>query len=258
MRIFAFAGLVTLILAAAFGQIDDSTPRFEAADIHSSLHDPLTDIRRVFMSSGFYHGGRYEIHNASMIDLVRTAYGVDNDKVLGGPNWVEMDRFEVIAKAPADTTQETLRLMLKSLLADRFKLVVHSDKKELPTFALRAGKKPLLKEASGSGDTGCKPQPVASGGQGGGMLNINGVTTQLGPDLSIAYACHNMTMAAFADALHTMPISGVGGNPLVDETELKGSWDFDLKYSLGIGRNAAVNGRIGIFEAVDKQLGLKL
>jgi uncharacterized protein (TIGR03435 family) len=43
--------------------------------------------------------GRYEIHNANMVDLVRTAYGVDAENVVGGPNWVEYDRFDVIAKA---------------------------------------------------------------------------------------------------------------------------------------------------------------
>jgi hypothetical protein len=46
-------------------------------------------------------------------------------QILGGPNWLEMDRFDVIAKVPADSTPETQKLMLQSLLADRFKLVIH-------------------------------------------------------------------------------------------------------------------------------------
>jgi hypothetical protein len=55
-----------------------------------------------------------------MVDLIATAYGVDQSYVQGGPNWLERDRFDVIAKAPAGTPPATLKLMLKSLLADRF------------------------------------------------------------------------------------------------------------------------------------------
>jgi uncharacterized protein (TIGR03435 family) len=80
-----------------------------------------------------FRGGRYEIHNASIVDLIRIAYGIDDqlskgDKVVGGPNWVEFDRFEVIAKAAPNTPQDTMRRMLQALLADRFKLVVHNER----------------------------------------------------------------------------------------------------------------------------------
>jgi uncharacterized protein (TIGR03435 family) len=257
IRALTCIGALALVSGAAFGQSAETAPRFEIADVHASLHVPLLDSRRVFMRSGFFGGVRYEIHNATMIDLVRTAYGVDADKVLGGPNWLEMDRYEIVAKAPPDTTQDTLKLMLQTLLADRFKLVAHADKKELPTYALRAGKKPLLKEADGLGETGCKPQAAGSAGRGG-MIGINGNAISIGPDGTVAYSCHNMTMAAFTEALHTMPIAGLGNNPLVDETELKGAWNFDFKYSLFIGLPGAQSTRITIIEAVDKQLGLKL
>ena len=78
-------------------------------------------------------------------------------KSLGGPNWIEMDRFDVIAKLPPDSTPETQKLMLQALLEDRFKLLSHKEIKPLPTYALVAGKKPLLKEADGSEQTGCRP-----------------------------------------------------------------------------------------------------
>ena len=72
--------------------------------------------------------GRYELHNATIVDLIRTAYGIDADKVLGGPTWLEYDRFDVLAKIPAKVPPpDALKQMLQSLLADRFKLVVHKD-----------------------------------------------------------------------------------------------------------------------------------
>jgi uncharacterized protein (TIGR03435 family) len=94
-----------------------------------------------------------------MVDLIATAYGVGQSYVQGGPNWLERDRFDVIAKAPAGTPPATLKLMLKSLLADRFKLVIHPGDKPLPAYVLSAGKgKPKLKEAEGSGEVECKDQ----------------------------------------------------------------------------------------------------
>src|SRR5438105_14779333 len=107
-----------------------------------------------------FRSGRYELHNANMVDLIRTAYGVDADKVVGGPNWVEFDRVDVIARAPSNTPPETLKLMLQALLADRFKLVVHNDTQPIAGFVLTLGKaKPKLKEAEPSDKTGCQMQP---------------------------------------------------------------------------------------------------
>src|SRR5205814_910367 len=126
----------------------------------------------------------------SMVDLVRTAYSVDAGKVIGGPAWLEYDRFDVIAKVPPNTPQATLKEMLQSLLAERFKLVVRKDTQPVAGFVLSMGKgKPRLKEADGKGDTGCKNQPL---------------TLQTGAALPVrmrAVSCQNMTMPAFAAAL---------------------------------------------------------
>ena len=93
-----------------------------------------------------------------MLDLIKTAYGVDPNMVVGGPSWMELDRFDVTAKAPPGTSAETANLMLQELLTDRFKLVVHKDMKPMPEFALTVGKvKPKMKEADGSGEPGASP-----------------------------------------------------------------------------------------------------
>lgn len=108
------------------------------------------------------HAGRYEVRNATLLDLIRSAYNVDADKVWGGPAWLDYDRFDVIGKIPSSApSQDTLKLMLQALLADRFKLAVHKDTKPVTGLVLSMGKaKPKIKEAEGSGDTGCKPQPL--------------------------------------------------------------------------------------------------
>src|ERR1700722_8088370 len=82
------------------------TNRFEVVDVHSSLK--TKGIRMPFINSemrgGYVRGGRYELHNATMADLIGVAWGLDTDKVIGGPAWLDRDQFEIIAKAPAGAT----------------------------------------------------------------------------------------------------------------------------------------------------------
>jgi uncharacterized protein (TIGR03435 family) len=94
-----------------------------------------------------------------MLDLVRTAYGVEPEKVVGGPNWLASDRFNVIAKVPAGTTQENARLMLRALLEERFSLTVHNDSRPLPIFVLSAGSGKHKMKASDGAQSGCQGIP---------------------------------------------------------------------------------------------------
>jgi uncharacterized protein (TIGR03435 family) len=250
-----------LMNCAAFSQSPEPPPRFEIADVHASAKTV-----NPFMRTGPVRGGRYEVKTATMVDLIRIAYSFDPDKVLGGPNWLEMDRFDVVAKVAADSIPETQKLMLQSLLEDRFKLAVHKETKPLPTYALTFGKKLQLKEADGTEETGCRPQTSSGAPTEGGirifMSSSNGAPTMinLGPGMAIHYVCRNMTMAAFAAGLRGMMGASVGPNQVLDETGLKGNWNFDVKWSMQFMGPMSTNtsDRISVFEAVDKQLGLKL
>ncbi len=186
--------------------------------------------------------GRFEIRNATMLNLISVAYGMDNDKILGGPSWLDVDRFDIIAKGPSATTQDTAKLMLQSLLADRFKLVVKKDTKAMPGFALTVGKgKPKLKESEGGGAPGCQGVPQTQPGAVG--LNV--------------VACHNLSMERFALEVRDMANAYLT-NTVVDQTGLKGTYDFEVKWTSRAALAAAGAEGISIFDAVDKQLGLKL
>jgi uncharacterized protein (TIGR03435 family) len=228
---------IGFFLGAAFGQSND---RFEAADVHVSPHSD--NNFNLFMRGPQTRAGRYEIRTATMADLIAAAYKVDVDKVYGGPNWLELDRYDITAKLPAGSTPETQRIMLQALLTERFHLVVHPDSKPMPAYILTAGKHPLLKEADPSGAKGCqgKPRPQDAG-----------------PTYPIEVACHGLTATEIADNLHDMA-GGYLRQPVIDSTGLKGTYDFDLKWT-GRGQLAAAGADgISIFDAVDKQLGLKL
>ncbi|HXB73820.1 MAG TPA: TIGR03435 family protein [Candidatus Acidoferrales bacterium] len=240
MRAFACVSSLALLSSAAFSQSTETPPAFEFSDVHA-----VAPGANQFMRGGLMRGGRYELRTATMVDLIKTAYGVDDDNVIGGPNWLEFDRFDLIAKAAPSSSPERIQLMLQALLADRFHLVVHNDTKSLPEYVLTLGKgRQKLKESDGTGEKGCQGQPQPQ-------------NLPPGVPRYITVSCHNLTSAAIADELHQMA-GGYLDTPVVDSTGLKGSWDFDIKWS-GRGQLAAAGADgISIFDAVDKQLGLKL
>src|SRR5437868_7975699 len=108
MRVCACVSLMALVSVPAFCQTTETTqtsPKFEVADVHSSPHITQPGVRGPFFSSG-----RYELRFATMLDLIRTAYNLDPEKISGGPSWLEMDRFDVFAKIPGGSNAESRRL----------------------------------------------------------------------------------------------------------------------------------------------------
>jgi len=237
--------LAALLSGAIFGQ---SPPvSFDSADVHVSPPSKSPALR-----GGALRGGRYEVRTATMVDLISMAYAMDPDKILGGPSWLDWDRFDVLAKAPQVTTQENLNLMVQNLLADRFKLAVHRDTKPMPAFVLTAGKgkpkmkdvtKEATKEASGSSQSGCQEVPQ---------------NPSPGAVLYQVVSCRNVTMAAFAGVLRDVGGGTYLSDPVVDQTGLGGAWDFELKWTARNRLAQAGPDGISLFDAVDKQLGLKL
>jgi uncharacterized protein (TIGR03435 family) len=254
--------LATLWAAGmAFGQTPEPLPKFEAADVHVS---PKT--QNPFARTSPVRAGRYEIKSASIADLIRIAYGFDVDKIIGGPSWLELDRFDIVAKVPAESTPEMHKQMLQSLLTDRFKLVTHKDTRPLPTYSLIA-KKPNFKEAAGTEDTGCHPLQATGAPTEGGIrmmsMSANGqqTTINLGPGMTITYQCRNVSMETFASSLRTMMGANLPSNgPVVDETGIKGKFNFDFKYSMSMFGPMPSDpaDRIPMQTALEKQLGLKL
>jgi uncharacterized protein (TIGR03435 family) len=230
------AGAVIIFSFAALGQSVAVTPRFEVAEVHrsASARNPQT-----YRSGGFLRGERYDLRKATMMDLIRLAYGFEPDTVFGGPDWLEFDRFDIAAKASPATSPQEISLMLQSLLADRFKLVFHKDVRPMPVFALRVGKGPKMNTGEGSGDPECNYQRQPS------------------TSPYTVYSCRNMTMARFAQQLRGMAGDYIA-DPVIDSTGLTGTWDFDLKWTTRSRVLPAGAERTTIFSAIDQQLGLRL
>ena len=95
----AIIGTVLLNCAAwlAFGQPAETPPKFEIAYVHAS---PKPTSQNQFIRTAPVRNDRYEVKYATMVDLVRLAYGFTPDKILGGPSWHEMNHFDILAKVP--------------------------------------------------------------------------------------------------------------------------------------------------------------
>jgi uncharacterized protein (TIGR03435 family) len=217
--------------------------KFEVADVHAST------TAHTFAQNfgGVLRAGRYVNRDATMLQLIEAAYGVSEDTIAGGPGWVNSDLFDVIAKVPEGTKPAEANRMLQALLADRFGLVIKKDTRPQPRYVLSIGKGSKLKPAGGSGNPGCQPVQQPGGGSPDNPASL--------PNIKVA--CHNLTAEAIADNLHRMA-GGYLDHDVIDSTKLEGSWDFDLEWT-GRGALAAKGADgISIFDAVEKQLGLKL
>ncbi len=242
-RMLASVGVVVLLPSIVIGQPGAARPSFDAADVHVS---PRADSSRnglAQMQGGFLIADRYELRKATMLDLIRTAYNVDADKVIGGPSWLDCDRFDIVAKTKPGTRLETLRLMLQTLLANRFNLAVKTETRQVPNYVLSRGARELrLKVASGaSNSTGCQRLAQVIDG---------------GAPRSIILQCRNVTMDAFAQTLSPLVSGRLRSLLVVNSTGLKGGWDFDFRYApRQEWADSAADA--GVFEGIDN-LGLKL
>ena len=229
---FRRAPVLFLVVLPALAQ----PPAFEAASVKANHSG---DVR---MSVDFQPGGRFDARNVPMRILIALAYHVRPDAVTGGPAWLGSERFDIVAKAAQTTPPDEIRRMLQTLLAERFKLETHADRKVLPAYALRVAK------------TGPKLQTSDPG-----LLTARRCSPAEAIPGQKHVACQHMSMALFADSLQELAMRDVDA-PVVDQTGLEGSFEFQLAWTPGIANAAVPDAGAGpsLFEALERQLGLKL
>jgi uncharacterized protein (TIGR03435 family) len=138
------------------------------------------------------------MRNVSLESCIRWAYNVPQRQI-SGPGWLNLERFDIVAKSSSPASEMQLRLMLQTLLADRFKLALHRESKEMSVFVLLVGKGGhKLSESQGDGPPKMQPNK---------MLMV----------------CERVTMPQLCELLSD-PMQA----PVLDLTELKGRYDFSL------------------------------
>jgi uncharacterized protein (TIGR03435 family) len=253
MKKTSLLGLPALLLVTSAAPAQQ--PKFDLADVHASTTPRWFVGNYEQDNTGHIRDGRYVYRDARMLNLIEEAYGVSKDLVSGGPDWLGFDLFDVIAKVPDGTTPATARLMLRSLLAERFALVARHETQPMPRFVLsvsKAGSK--LKPAAESQDSGCKEQTFGMEGGRGGPMSIASLPNQ-------KFSCHNLTSTQIVENLRMMAGSNINNyitREIVDSTGLQGKWDFDLEFTpISIVGDKGRDG-ITLYDALSKQAGLTL
>jgi uncharacterized protein (TIGR03435 family) len=216
---------------------------FEVADLKPSRPDEKENARILAT-------GRIDLEGFPLKQLIMFAYDVRDDAALVGPKWLDSAKFDLHANAGSAVSMDALHVMMKSLLADRFKLDVHNEQQPVQAYVLTAGKHPKIEPSAGKERSDCK---------------------RTVPDKMIVYECKNTTMAQFAEQIHQFAGGYLGDHPMVDATEMTGSYDFSLTWTPVRGLSAGMNksgepaagvasdpGGVTVFEAIDRQLGLKV
>jgi uncharacterized protein (TIGR03435 family) len=171
---------------------------FEVASIKRS--DPGSQGQNIRRQPG----GRFSTLNMPLRPLIAFAYQIQSYQLVGGPSWLANDRFDIVAKMEGDppavipgTGADHMMLAVRTLLADRFKLVVRRETRELDIYALtmaRPGGKPgkALKPASGD----CSPEAFAARRGGpppaaGAPPQVCGIQQTMGGFASAGIRCHS-------------------------------------------------------------------
>lgn len=205
-------------------------------------------------------GGVMVATNVTARQIVTFAYSMQNSRVEGGPDWLDSVRFDITAKASEAATQEQMLLMLRTLLADRFKLVMHVEARDTPIFALvraRADGRPGP-QLRASATTDCDAAR-AEQARGGALAANDGRPICAGRARAGVITAGAVSMEELARNL-----SRLVGRAIRDRTGLPGRYDFDLKFSPEADLTAAPGAGGGpgalpsLFVALEEQLGLKL
>jgi Protein of unknown function (DUF3738). len=218
----------------------DAKPSFEVATIKPT--SPDTQGKGINVQ-----GSHFRTRNTSLSDLIAFSYGLQQKQIIGAPDWVGTDKWDIEAQpdVPGVPNRNQVTMMIQKLLADRFQLKFHNETREMSAYILTESKTGN-KMTKGDQDS---PLP------GLGFMNLSPVTL----------AVRNATMDDFARFLQQLVLD----KPVVDQTGLKEKWNFLLKWTAdesqlgGLGMKVpppsdAADAPPPLYTAIQEQLGLKL
>ncbi|RXH55846.1 TIGR03435 family protein [Granulicella sibirica] len=220
----------------------DADPAFEVATIKPNPSG-ASQIQGLNV-----RGRNFTTRNSAVSDLISFAYDVQSKQIVGAPDWVDKDRFDIDAVPDTEgvPNPKQLKTMIKKLLADRFKLTFHMEKRELSAYVLTVDK------------TGQKLTPTQLTGP------LPGLGFRPG-DGGLTLGVRNGTLTDFTNFLQTLVLD----RPVVDKTGLTGKYDFSFKFTPNDSQfaghpppiPAATDTTVAapsLFEALTQQVGLKL
>ncbi len=218
----AIAGMAGLFSCGARAQ---SAPAFEVASIRRNLSGSVNTQIQI-------SGGRLTVTNGSLITLVRNAYGILGFQLAGQPRWGDSEMYDIVATTGGgeEISQEQFKLLLQSLLAERFRLKVHWETRETSVYGLVLDKNgPKFKESIET------RKPSINTRKGPGRVSMTG---------------GNEPISILASNLGNQL-----GRIVLDKTGLHGVYDWTLEWYPDMGEDST---RPSLFTALQEQMGLRL
>ena len=236
------------VLLSSAGLAQGDGPQFEAVSIKRNTSGARSS------SVGTRPDLAFDMTNVALVAMVTAAYPTRNTEVVGAPDWLQTERYDVAAKANGKPSDEDVRLMLRHALRERMALTAHVEAREIPIYAMvvaRAGHPGLHRSVldcdairaarNAAARSGAPPSPVP------------GMVPQCGYSWSDAIRSGGVAI----DTLARM-ISGIAGRVVLDRTDLEGRYEFTLRFSPPATSARAPDDPPDLFTALQEQLGLKL
>ena len=262
--------IAILTLAAAVGNCQQASDlRFEVASLKSVSLEPGKPITMMGFDGGpgTDDPGRLVSYYTTLKMILTRAYDLKSFQIVG-PAWLDSERYDIVAKVPPGATSGQVNIMLQNLLADRFKLSAHRDRKDLPLYALIVGKDELKLKAAGSAPAEGPPPGPKPGADGFPALPPGALAA--GPIIlfrngKARLQARGATIQQLANSL-----TGQLDRLVADETNLKGHFDIDLYWTPESTRVSggpppesnsqavAPDPASPLFSAIREQLGLRV
>jgi uncharacterized protein (TIGR03435 family) len=233
------AGWIWMVAVACGVAAQDVAPAFEVATVREnrSIDGGGIDVQP---------GGRYVATAMTLRRLIWDAYGIPMTRILGGPDWVGSRRFDVVARADGNPTRAQMRVMLQTLLRERFTLELRQETREDSGLALVVARARRLGPHLQPAAVNCSDPAVrASVPEFASNTQRPNCGVRTTPN---SWRAGGSALNAFIDML-----ARVLGQPVVDRTELAGAFDIDLEWAAGPDDLGA-----SIVSGLQEQLGLTL
>jgi uncharacterized protein (TIGR03435 family) len=237
----------TLSCLAAVPLLPAQFDAFEVAAIKPAGPQDERASRYIRMQSAHV----FQAKNYTLHGMIAAAYDLNPRAISGGPGWVDSQPWEILARTPGDKrpTWDDQMAMLRKLLADRFNLSFHREKKQFNIYDLTVSKEgPKLKATEAAPDEAPNMTSVVYPATSGGIDHIG-------------LPAHNITITQFAGLLNRAILD----RPVVDHTGLSGRYDFDLEWTPDetefggqLPPGPPDTPRPGLFLAMQEKLGLKI
>jgi uncharacterized protein (TIGR03435 family) len=260
MRVKEVAGLFIMVGVVSVGAQEripagppPNGPTFDVVSVKR-----VDDIRTQ-RSVGEQPGGLFVLSGMAIAPVIRTAYPADTSELIGAPDWVSAEIYDLTAKAAGQVPREQMEPMLRAMLAERFKLAVHYEMQERPVYALRLARADgrlgpgirrsdldceAIQAARRDGSKG--PFPTTSNGAPPCGMSIVG---NVGMEVMMGARPLSVLARSFGSAV---------GRIVLDKTGLEGNYDVTLRYMDRERPDAPSDAPPLLFTALQEQLGLKL